>query len=281
MNMKKIITVLAGNTLYALAVSLFILPNGLIPGGTTGLALVAQYKLGIPIAAFVGVFNVVMFVAGAAVLGKAFAFTTIISTFYYPFILGVFEGLFGSSPLTGDTMLATVFAGLLIGAGIGMVIRAGASTGGLDIPPLILNKKFRLPVSMTMSVFDCLILLTQMVFAGKEKILYGILLVLLYTMVLDKVLMIGQNQMQVKIISEQCEIISEAIQNRMDRGTTLLLIEGGHLRKASYAVLTVVSGRELSKLNELVMGLDSNAFMIINQVSEVRGRGFTLHKEYK
>ena len=274
MNMKKIITVLAGNTLYALAVSLFILPNGLITGGTTGLALVAQYKLGIPIAAFVGVFNVVMFVAGAAVLGKAFAFTTIISTFYYPFILGVFEGLFGSSPLTGDTMLATVFAGLLIGAGIGMVIRAGASTGGMDIPPLILNKKFRLPVSMTMSVFDCLILLTQMVFAGKEKILYGILLVLLYTMVLDKVLMIGQNQMQVKIISE-------AIQNRMDRGTTLLLIEGGHLRKASYAVLTVVSGRELSKLNELVMGLDSNAFMIINQVSEVRGRGFTLHKEYK
>ena len=281
MNMKKIITVLAGNTLYALAVSLFILPNGLITGGTTGLALVAQYKLGIPIAAFVGVFNVVMFVAGAAVLGKAFAFTTIISTFYYPFILGVFEGLFGSSPLTGDTMLATVFAGLLIGAGIGMVIRAGASTGGMDIPPLILNKKFRLPVSMTMSVFDCLILLTQMVFAGKETILYGILLVLLYTMVLDKVLMIGQNQMQVKIISEQCEIISEAIQNRMDRGTTLLLIEGGHLRKASYAVLTVVSGRELSKLNELVMGLDSNAFMIINQVSEVRGRGFTLHKEYK
>lgn len=281
MNMKKIITVLAGNTLYALAVSLFILPNGLITGGTTGLALVAQYKLGIPIAAFVGVFNVVMFVAGAAVLGKAFAFTTIISTFYYPFILGVFEGLFGSSPLTGDTMLATVFAGLLIGAGIGMVIRAGASTGGMDIPPLILNKKFRLPVSMTMSVFDCLILLTQMVFAGKEKILYGILLVLLYTMVLDKVLMIGQNQMQVKIISEQCEIISEAIQNRMDRRTTLLLIEGGHLRKASYAVLTVVSGRELSKLNELVMGLDSNAFMIINQVSEVRGRGFTLHKEYK
>lgn len=281
MNMKKIITVLAGNTLYALAVSLFILPNGLITGGTTGLALVAQYKLGIPIAAFVGVFNVVMFAAGAAVLGKAFAFTTIISTFYYPFILGVFEGLFGSAPITGDTMLATVFAGLLIGAGIGMVIRAGASTGGMDIPPLILNKKFRLPVSMTMSVFDCLILLTQMVFAGKEKILYGILLVLLYTMVLDKVLMIGQNQMQVKIISEQCEIISEAIQNRMDRGTTLLLIEGGHLRKASYAVLTVVSGRELSKLNELVMGLDSNAFMIINQVSEVRGRGFTLHKEYK
>lgn len=281
MNFKKIITVLAGNTLYALAVSLFILPCGLITGGTTGLALVAQYQFGVPIAVFVGVFNLIMFAAGAFVLGKAFAFTTVLSTFYYPFILGVFESLFGPSPITNDRMLAAIFAGLLIGAGIGMVIRAGASTGGMDIPPLILNKKFRLPVSMTMSVFDCAILLTQMVFSDKEAILYGILLVLLYTLVLDKVLLIGRNQMQVKIISDSCVAISTKIQETMDRGTTLILIEGGHLRQSSYAVLTVVSGRELSKLNELVMGMDPDAFMIVNQVNEVRGRGFTLHKEYR
>lgn len=279
--MKKILTVLAGNTIYALAVSLFILPNGLITGGTTGLALVAQHQLGIPVAVFVAVFNVIMFSAGALVLGRSFAFTTIISTFYYPFILGIFEELFGNVPLTEDTMLATVFAGLFIGVGIGMVIRAGASTGGMDIPPLILNKKMGLPVSRTMTAFDCLILLAQMVFAGKEGILYGILLVLFYTTVLDKVLMIGRNQMQVKIISGKYEEISGAIQSKMDRGTTLMLMEGGHLRRASYAVLTVISARELSRLNELVMGLDSHAFMIINQVSEVRGRGFTLHKEYK
>lgn len=281
MNFKKIITVLAGNTLYALAVSLFILPCGLITGGTTGLALVAQYQFGVPIAVFVGAFNLIMFAAGAFVLGKAFAFTTVLSTFYYPFILGVFESLFGPSPITNDRMLAAIFAGLLIGAGIGMVIRAGASTGGMDIPPLILNKKFRLPVSMTMSVFDCAILLTQMVFSDKEAILYGILLVLLYTLVLDKVLLIGRNQMQVKIISDSCEVISTKIQETMDRGTTLILIEGGHLRQSSYAVLTVVSGRELSKLNELVMGMDPDAFMIVNQVNEVQGRGFTLHKEYR
>lgn len=281
MNLKKIITVLAGNTLYALAVSLFILPNGLITGGTTGLALVAQYQFGIPVAVFVGVFNFLMFAAGALVLGKTFAVTTVLSTFYYPIILGLFENLFGSSPITGDMMLATVFAGLLIGAGIGMVIRAGASTGGMDIPPLILNKKFHLSVSGTMSVFDCLILATQMVFSGWEQILYGVLLVLLYTMVLDRVLILGRNQMQVKIISKRYEAISEAIQARLDRGTTLFLIEGGHLREASYAVLTVVSGRELTKLNDLVMGLDPDAFMIINQVNEVRGRGFTLHKEYR
>ena len=90
MDMKKIATVLAGNTIYALAVSLFILPGGLITGGTTGLALVAYNQFNIPIAAFIAVFNIFMFIAGVMVLGKAFAFTTLISTFYYPFILGVF-----------------------------------------------------------------------------------------------------------------------------------------------------------------------------------------------
>ena len=281
MNLKKIATVLAGNTVYALAVSLFILPNGLITGGTTGLALVAHAKLGIPIALFIGVFNIIMFVAGAFVLGKAFALTTMISTFYYPFILGVFERLSGNMVITQDRMLATVFSGLLIGAGIGMVIRAGASTGGMDIPPLILNKKWNLSISQTMSVFDCLILLSQMIFSNMEQILYGILLVLLYTMVLDKVLMTGRNQMQVKVISKKYDQISQEIQRRMDRGTTLLASEGGHLRESSFAVLTVISGRQLPKLNELVLEIDPNAFMIINQVTEVRGRGFTLHKEYK
>ena len=281
MNLKKIATVLAGNTVYALAVSLFILPNGLITGGTTGLALVAHAKLGIPIALFIGVFNIIMFIAGAFVLGKAFALTTMISTFYYPIILGVFEKLSGNMVITQDRMLATVFSGLLIGAGIGMVIRAGASTGGMDIPPLILNKKWNLSISQTMSVFDCLILLTQMIFSNLEQILYGILLVLLYTMVLDKVLMTGRNQMQVKVISKKYDQISQEIQRRMDRGTTLLASEGGHLRESSFAVLTVISGRQLPKLNELVLEIDPHAFMIINQVTEVRGRGFTLHKEYK
>lgn len=281
MNMKKILTVLTGNTIYALAVALFILPGGLITGGTTGLALVASHQFGIPVPVFVGVFNIVMFLTGVFVLGKSFAITTMISTFYYPFILGVLERVLGQGIVTGDRMLATVFAGLLIGAGIGMVIRAGASTGGMDIPPLVLNKKWNLSVSVTMSVFDCLILLSQMIFSNKEQILYGILLVLLYTTVLDKVLMIGRNQMQVKIVSDQYEGISQAIQGRMDRGTTLLASEGGHLREASYTVLTVVAGRELSRLNDLVMEMDPGAFMIINQVNEVRGRGFTLHKEYK
>lgn len=278
--MKKIAFVLVGNTLYALAVTLFVLPNQLITGGTTGLALVAGHLWGLPVASFVGIFNILMFFIGAAMLGKSFAITTCISTFYYPMALAWLQKNFGHIVLTQDRLLSVIMSGVLIGGAIGMVIRAGASTGGMDIPPLVLNKKFRIPISVSMYAFDCLILLAQMMFADKEQILYGLLLVMIYTVVLNKVLMIGGNMMQVKIISGEYEKISHAVQENLDRGTTLFEIEGGYTREGSYAILTVVSGRELYRLNELVMKMDPCAFMIINQVSEVRGRGFTLGKQY-
>ena len=204
-NVKNILWILAGNTAYAMAVTMFILPNGLITGGTTGLALFFYHQFGLPIQAFVTVFNVAMFLVGAWVLGKRFALTTIISTFYYPFILSVFQRIPALGQMTRDNLLAVIFAGLLIGGGIGVVIRAGASTGGMDIPPLVLNKKMGLSVSGTMNGMDTAILLLQMVFSDKEMVLYGILLVLTYTTVLNKVLLLGQARMQVKIVSAYYE----------------------------------------------------------------------------
>ena len=280
MNWKKILLILMGNTLYALAVTLFVLPNHLITGGTTGLALAAQHFFGIPIAVFVAAFNVLMFLLGLLALGKLFALTTVLSSFFYPFILGQLQLLLGNRPLTGDHLLASIFAGLLIGVGIGMVIRAGASTGGMDIPPLVLNKKFRISISVTMYAFDCLILLCQILFSNTEQVLYGLLLILIYTIVLNKVLLLGTGQMQVKIISKDYQDINREIQTKLDRGTTLLKIIGGYSEEESWAVLTVVSGRELPKINDLVMGIDKQTFMIINQVNEVKGRGFTLPKKY-
>ena len=155
------------------------------------------------------------------------------------------------------------------------MIRSGASTGGMDIPPLVLQKRFKFPVSVSMYVFDVAILLSQLLFRDREKILYGIIMVMVYTVILDKMLMMGKKQVQAKIISEKYAEINIAVQEQLDRGTTLFQIEGGHLRKPSMAVITVVSGRELQKLNRIVMDIDSEAFMVVHQVGEVRGRGFT------
>ena len=251
---KKLFWLIFGNTAYCFGIVAFVLPMGLITGGTTGLGLIANHFAGIPVEVFAAVFNVVMF------------------------ILGVLQRVDALQGLTTDPLLSTIFAGLLIGVGIGVVIKAGASTGGVDIPPLILNKKLGIPVSVGLYAFDFMILIGQMVFRDREKILYGILLVMIYTTVMDKVLVNGKSQMQVKIISDHYEEINTAIQQKLDRGSTFLKTESGYLRKESMALLTVVSNREMPKLNQLVLEIDPKAFMIINQVNEVMGRGFTLHK---
>ena len=278
---KNLFLIFGGNTIYALGVVMFIMPSGIITGGTTGLGLSANHCFNIPISAFVFCFNLCMFILGAAVLGKTFALTTLISTFYYPVILGVFEQIPALGNFTSEPMLCTIFGGLMIGFAIGIVIRAGASTGGMDIPPLVLNKKFGIPVSVMLYVFDFTILILQMFYSNKEQILYGILLVMIYTVVLDKILMIGTTQTQVKIISAEYERINQAIIHQLDRGSTFVHSQTGYLGNEQPMVLTVVSNRELTRLNQIVMSIDPKAFMIIGKVNEVKGRGFTSQKEYK
>lgn len=277
-NLKKIFFVLLGNTIYCAGIVAFVLPTGLVTGGTTGLGLIVNHYLGVPIELFAAIFNTIMFLLAVVLLGKAFALTSLISTFYFPIILGAFQKIEWMQNLTNDPMLCTIFAAVSIGVGIGMVIKAGASTGGMDIPPLILNKKMGVPVSVGLYTFDFLILIGQMFFRDTEKSLYGILLVMIYTVLVDKVLLMGKNQMQVKIMSERYEEINEMIHQKLDRGTTLYRTESGYLHNEGFLVMTVVSNRELPKLNQLIMEIDDKAFMVISQVSEVKGRGFTLHK---
>lgn len=270
---------LIGNTIYSCGIAAFVLPNDLITGGTTGIALILEHYFGLPIGLSVAIFNIVMFILAILILGKSFALTALISTFYFPWILSQFQKVQFIQNMTDDFLLGSIFAGLMLGLGVGLVIRAGASTGGMDIPPLILNKKFGLPVSIGLYVFDFTILIIQMSFRDKERILYGILLVLIYSTLVDKVLLMGKTQMQVKIISDHYEEINKVIQEKLDRGSTFFKTESGYLRKDSFAIMTVVSSRELPKLNELVLEIDKQAFIVINQVNEVMGRGFTLHKQ--
>ena len=278
---KQVLIIVFGLTVYAFGLAVFVLPTDMIAGGTTGMALLANRLWGIPISTFVAVFNVLMFILGFLELGKTFALTTLVATFYYPVILEVAIAAVGDMVITQDPMLCAIFSGIIIGFSLGIVIKAGASTGGMDIPPLVLKKRFGIPVSASMYFFDAVILIGQMPFGDKERILYALIMVMVYTMVLDKVLMMGSKQIQVKIFSAKYEEISRAIQEKMDRGTTLLNMEGGHSRQKSMAILSIVSGRELSKINDIVMEIDENAFMIVNQVGEVRGRGFTMTKKYE
>ncbi len=273
--------VILGNMLYALAVKLFLLPSGLITGGTTGIALVMNHVAGVPVSLFVLVFNVVMLAAGYLLLGRTFAVTTVVSTFVYPLSLELFNQVLGDPVVTRDIILCMFFSGLGIGAALGIVIRAGASTGGMDIPPLVLNRYFKIPVSVSMYVFDFCILIAQMFYNPPEKILYGILLVLVYTMVLDKLMLMGTTRTEVKVVSPRAQEIRQAILRQMDRGVTMLEARTGYLDQDTQMIFSVISNRELPGVEKLIREIDPESFMVVSRVSEVRGRGFSMKKEYR
>ena len=269
-----------GNLIYALTVKLFLLPPGLVVGGTTGIALTINNFLTIPISGFVFLFNMVMLLIGLLILGKQFALTTVASSILYPFFLEFFNRIFGDYVISNDILLCTIFSGLGIGLALGMVIRSGSSTGGMDIPPLVLNKKLHIPVSVSLYVFDIIIILSQALFRPVENILYGVLLTLIYSMVLNKVIIIGSNKMQIKVISKKSEEIRRAIIHQIDRGVTILEGTGGYTGNDTPVLLSIVSNREIHKVENLVHSIDPECFMIISSVNEVRGKGFSLAKKH-
>lgn len=279
--LQSVGAILLGNTLYALALVAFIIPNEIIMGGSSGLGMSVHHYFKLPISTFVLFFNIIMFIIGGYFLGKKFALTTIISTFYFPVILGLFQQIPRLHQLTDDAMLATVAGGLLVGIGIGIVIKNGASTGGMDIPVLICNKKIGVPVSVLIYTFDITILVLQMIYSDIEHIIYGIILVLIYSTMIDKILLSGTSRMQVQIISKKTEEINQYILHTLDRGSTLLYGETGFFRKEQTIILTVISNRELVKLKQDVKIIDPKAFLIMSHVNEVSGSGFSRQKVYR
>lgn len=276
--MKNFLFIILGNLIFALGIAAFVIPNGLILGGSTGLALSVQHFLGIDITITVAIINIVTFLAELFILGKKFAATTLISTFIFPIFLNYFKDIERFKNVTSDLLLASIFTALLVGTGVGIVLRVGASTGGLDIPAIILNKKKGIPIAVVLYAIDISILLSQMIFSNTEQILYGIIIVLITTMVINKVIVYGKNDFMVTIISEKYLEISENIHSKIDRGTTFIDIQTGYKKNTQQAVMSVISKRELHSLNKLVQEIDPKAFIIINQVNQVKGRGFSLDK---
>ena len=282
LNWNKLISlllVLVGNCTFTLTVKLFVMPASLISCGTTGIAMVVEHLLDIPMPTFIFVFNMAMLCLGWAVLGRGFAMTTVFSSVFYPLALEFLNRTIGDFVITENLLLQTVFGGLGLGLSLGLVIRGGASTGGMDIPPLILNKLFRIPVSATLWIFDLIIMFCQLSFHPLEDLLYGILLILSVSISLNKVMLFGTSRTEIKIISEHSETIRQAILREVDRGCTLLHGTSGYRGNEVNVILSVVSNHELPKIERVARQIDPGCFVIISRVSEVWGRGFTYGKK--
>ena len=270
--------VVFGNCIYALSVKLFVLPANLISCGTTGIALVVNQLSGIPISEFIFVFNILMLALGWWILGRQFAMTTVLSSLFYPIALELLNRTLGDVRVTDNQLLNVLFAGMGLGVSLGIVLRGGASTGGMDIPPLILKKMFRIPVSASLWVFDFCIMVCQMMYHPLEDMLYGILLLVTISVSLNKIMLLGTSRTEVKIISEKSDLIRQAILSQVDRGCTMLQGRGGYLGKQTEVIMSIISNHELPKIERLARDIDPNCFVIISRVTEVWGRGFTYGK---
>ena len=274
----NILAVILGNFICAVGIKLFLEPAGIAASSTTGLAMTVEYYLNIPMSYVVFIINMAMLVLGYFALGKKFVVTTLASSFLYPAFLEVLEQLIGDHRLTDDKILCILFAAVFLGIGLGILVRAGASTGGLDIPPIVVRKYFHLPVSVTMNTMDFFILGSQLLYRPVENVLYGLVMVFLFARVLDAVLMLGTTKTEVKIISEKTDEICDAILNIVDRGATLLDGESGYMREKKHIVLSVISNRELPKLERVVHEIDPECFMIVTRISQVKGKGFSISR---
>lgn len=274
--MRDVIFVTIGNIILAFGVAVFAVPAHLIVGGATGLSLIFNQFIPINYATIVFGINMIMLVLGYFVLGKKFAAGTVLSSFLFPIFLGIFEAIPALQHITSDILLSAIYSGIFTGIGLGIVFRLGYSTGGMDIPPIIINKKLGISVALAMNVTDCLILFGQVFFSSFEGILYGIITVFVSTIVLDQVILMGEKNLQVLVISAKHQEIADKIFSEINRGCTFVNVTTGYLHEQQQAILCVVSNRQYAKINDLVMSIDPTAFIIGSEIHSVKGRGFTL-----
>lgn len=271
-------SIFVGNGILAFAIAAFVVPHDLIMGGVTGISILINRFVDIDVAVIVFILNLLALLLGYVVLGKKFLLTTVGSSLLYPVLLGFMQRIPGITTLTEDVLLASLIAGALIGIAVGMVMRVGASTGGTDVLNLVLHKWFHLPVSVFVYLVDIVILGGQAIFSEPEQILYGVVLLVVETIALDKIMLVGQSQIQVFVISSRFEELRQKLLLELNAGVTMVIIETGCAGEQQKGVLCVIPPRKLFAAKALIQSIDPDAFITVTQIKEVRGQGFTMER---
>ena len=263
-----------GNAICAFSVTCFALPYNMVVSGMSGIGRIINILTGFSVSASVAILNIVLFIIGAVVLGKRFAATIALGTFAFPFFMGIFEQMTSLHHLVNEPMLAAICAGVLDGIGLGLVLRLGGSTGGIDVPAMIMNRKLGWKIATVMAGMDIAIFLMQIPVTETEGIILGILYALVYGVVMDRMIVLEQGGYQILIWTELIHEVNEELL-KIGFGTSILRGVGGYLREDRDIILCAASNRNFNKVKRAVLSIDPQAFMTITSVSEVNGNGFT------
>ncbi|MGG4104197.1 YitT family protein [Paenibacillus lautus] len=277
--LHTIIPIIAGSAIYAFGLLYFIIPNELMEGGVTGITVLLNYAFNISPSISTMVLNIPLFLVGMKILGKRQSIYTGLGIASLTLFLWLFEALIDRGYVVPfqteqDYILAALYAGVTLGAGLGIVFRFGGTTGGSDIIARIINRKFGFSMGQIILSLDILIIGLSLFFIPLERILYTLVAVFIASKVIDFIQEGAYAAKAFTIISDHAPDIAHRISTEMDRGVTLIPAIGAYSKQAKHMVYCVVSRQEIRRLTGIAKSLDPRAFIIINDVNDVHGEGF-------
>ncbi|WNQ09261.1 YitT family protein [Paenibacillus aurantius] len=276
---RQILPIMLGTAIYAFGLHYFVISNELMEGGVTGVALLLNYAFGMPPSLTNLILNVPLFLIGLKIFGKRPMFYTLLGILSLSFFLWVMEVLIRKEwvvPFRAphDYFLATLYAGVTLGAGLGLVFRFGGTTGGADIVARLGSKWFGWSMGQVILALDVIVIGTSLIYIPKEKVLYTLVAVFIASKVIDFITEGSYAAKAFTIISDHGQEIADRISVELDRGITMFPAKGAYSKAPKDVVYCVVYRDEVRRLKGVVQSVDPRAFMIITDVHDVLGEGF-------
>jgi len=265
---KRFIFITIGAILMAVALEIFLVPNEIIDGGITGISIVLSEITPIKLGLYLFVINLPFLFIGYKQIGKTFAFSTL---YGIVMLSAATTFLHHFEPFTNEKILAVLFGGLILGLGVGLVIRYGGALDGTEIVAILLSKKLRIPVGQIIMIINVFIFITAGFVFGADSAMYSIFSYYIAAKVMDIVVEGLDESKSVTIISNEYEEISSAIMQRLGRSTTMIYAKGGYSQEDTQMIYCVITRLEIAKLKTVVQEIDKNAFISIQNVADVLG----------
>ncbi|GEL06144.1 YitT family protein [Rummeliibacillus sp. G93] len=268
---QRTIMVIVGACITAIALSLFLVPNNILDGGIVGVSIIISHLTHLPLGVFIFLLNIPFIFLGYKQIGKTFALSTALGITTLSVATLLLEHV---KPVTQDLLLSTVFGGIILGIGVGLVIRSGGSLDGTEVLAILFNKKLPFSVGEIIMFFNLIIFtVAGFVFTWEQAMYSGLAYFIAYKMI-DITIQGLDESKAVYIISDEYDEIGQAIIDRLGRGVTYLNGEGAYTGDTKKVIFTVITRLEESKLTTIVSELDEHAFLAIGNIAEVRGGRF-------
>ncbi|SMF72773.1 Uncharacterized membrane-anchored protein YitT, contains DUF161 and DUF2179 domains [Paenibacillus uliginis N3/975] len=269
--LRRFIFLTLGATLMAVGLEIFLVPNRIIDGGITGISIMVSHITQIPLGVFLTLFNLPFLFMGYKQIGKTFALSTLFAVLVMS--VGTYF-LHPVSPLTIDPLLAAVFGGVILGIGVGLVIRSGGSLDGTEIVAILINKKAPFSVGEIVMFINFFILGSAGFIFGWDHAMYSLIAYYLAFKLIDITIEGIDQSKSVWIISEKYKEIGDALTQRLGRGVTYLDGEGAYTGDSKKVIFVVITRLEEAKLKSIVEDWDSQAFLAVGNIHDVKGGRF-------